>query len=81
MLKDRGYRVQADFRSERVNFKVREYSLQKIPIIGVFGQREVENNQITLRRFGSRKQVVMDLDAFVEYVEEEIQGRMLPRAL
>ena len=80
-LKSLGYRVEADLRSERVNFKVREYSLQKIPIIGVFGAREVENNQITIRRFGSKKQTVMNLDDFVDYIEKEVQQRMLPQAL
>jgi threonyl-tRNA synthetase len=80
-LKGLGYRVEADLRSERVNFKVREYSMQKIPIIGVFGGREVENDQITLRRFGSRKQQVMEMDDFVAYIEEEVQQRMMPRAL
>ena len=80
-LKKLGYRVEADLRSERVNFKVREYSLQKIPIIGVFGAREVENNQVTIRRFGSKKQTVMNLDDFVDYIEEEVQQRMLPQSL
>lgn len=80
-LKAKGYRVQADLRAERVNFKIREHSLQKIPIIGVFGNREIENNQIALRRFGSKKQRVMDMDEFLNYIEEEVQQRMLPRPL
>ena len=80
-LKAKGYRVHADLRAERVNFKIREHSLQKIPIIGVFGNREIENNQIALRRFGSKKQQVMDFDAFLTYIEEEVQQRMLPRPL
>jgi len=80
-LQEKGYRVQADLRSERVNFKVREHSLQKIPIIGVFGNREIENNQITVRRFGSKKQKVMDMNDFVSYIEEETTQRLLPRAL
>ena len=78
---ERGYRVEADLRSERVNFKVREHSLQKVPIIGVFGNREIENNEITIRRFGSKKQQTMGLDDFIAYFEEELNGRMLPRAL
>jgi threonyl-tRNA synthetase len=81
LLKEKGYRVHADLRAERVNFKIREHSLQKIPIIGVFGNREIENNQIALRRFGSKKQAVMDMDEFFAYVEEEVQQRMLPRSL
>ena len=80
-LFERGYRVEADLRAERVNFKVREHSLQKIPIIGVFGNREIENNEITIRRFGSKKQQTMGLDDFIAYFEEELNGRMLPRAL
>ena len=80
-LKAKGYRVQADLRSERVNFKIREHSLQKIPIIGVFGNREIENNQIAIRRFGSQQQSIMDMDAFLAYIEEEVGQRMLPRSL
>lgn len=80
-LKAKGYRVHADLRAERVNFKIREHSLQKIPIIGVFGNREIENNQIALRRFGSKKQLVMDFNEFLTYIEEEVQQRMLPRPL
>ena len=55
-LESEGFKVVADNRSERVNFKIREHSLQKIPVIGVFGDREVENDTVTVRRFGSKKQ-------------------------
>ena len=80
-LKAQGYRVQADLRSERVNFKIREHSLQKIPIIGVFGNREIENNEITVRRFGSHKQRTMSMDDFLAYIKEEVQERRLPQSL
>ena len=54
-LKDEGFRVISDTRGERIKFKIREHSLQKIPVIGVFGDKEVEEGTVTVRRFGSHK--------------------------
>ena len=52
-LKEEGFRVEQDLRNEKVNYKVREHSLQKVPMIGVLGDREVENDTVTIRRFGN----------------------------
>ncbi|MEO1305882.1 MAG: threonine--tRNA ligase, partial [Pseudomonadota bacterium] len=61
-LREAGLRVETDLRSEKINFKVREHSLQKIPVIAVVGQREAEERKLALRRFGSKAQEIVTLD-------------------
>ena len=57
-----GLRVETDLRSEKINYKVREHSLQKIPVIAVVGQREAEDRKLALRRFGSKAQEIVTLE-------------------
>ena len=56
-----GLRVEADTRNEKINYKVREHSLAKIPLIAVVGRKEAETGQIALRRLGGEAQEVMRL--------------------
>ena len=79
-LKSEGFRVEQDLRNEKVNYKVREHSLQKVPMIGVLGDREVENGTITIRRFGSQKPTVMSVDDWIIAMHAEIKERRLPPA-
>jgi threonyl-tRNA synthetase len=58
-----GLRVQLDLRNEKVGYKVREHSLQKIPVMAVVGKKEAEQTTVALRRFGSEAQTVMPLAA------------------
>jgi len=74
VLKQRGIRVEADFRNEKITYKVREHSLQKIPYIVALGAREAEQNTVTVRTFGSDKQEVMSLDEFLTKVEKEAKA-------
>lgn len=60
-----GIRVETDLRSEKINFKVREHSLQKVPFILAVGGRDAEARTVALRRFGSEKQEILPLDAAV----------------
>ena len=57
-----GMQVETDFRNEKINYKVREHSLMKIPVILVAGRREAEEETISVRRFGSKDQVVLPLE-------------------
>ncbi|MEO1323422.1 MAG: threonine--tRNA ligase [Pseudomonadota bacterium] len=57
-----GLRVETDLRSEKINYKVREHSLQKIPVIAVVGAREAEERKLALRRFGSKAQEIVTLE-------------------
>lgn len=64
-LKARHVRAIADFRPEKINYKVRENSLQKIPYIIAVGAREAEQETVSVRSFGSDKQEVMPLSDFL----------------
>jgi threonyl-tRNA synthetase len=61
-LKDAGMRVGIDLRNEKINYKVREHSVKKVPVILVVGKREMEERAINMRRLGSQDQKEMSLD-------------------
>jgi threonyl-tRNA synthetase len=68
-----GLRVELDLRNEKINYKVREHSLAKIPVLLVVGKNEAENRAVSIRRLGSEKQRVVGLDeAVAELVEEAV---------
>jgi threonyl-tRNA synthetase len=58
-----GLRAEADLRNEKINYKVREHSLAKIPVLLVVGKKEAEERTVSIRRFGSQQQTSMPLDA------------------
>jgi threonyl-tRNA synthetase len=68
-----GLTAQTDLRNEKINYKVREHSLAKIPVIAVVGAKEKENRSVTVRRLGSEKQEVMSLDDFVKMLKKEAE--------
>ena len=55
-LKAAGLRAEADLRNEKINYKVREHSLRKVPVMLVVGKREMEEGSVSIRRFGSQQQ-------------------------
>ena len=57
-----GLRVESDLRNEKINYKVREHSLAKVPVILVVGKREAEERKVSIRRLGSQDQSVVGLD-------------------
>ncbi len=79
-MKAAGLRVEADLRNEKVNYKIREHSVQKVPMILVFGDREIENGTVTVRRLGSEKQTTLEMTALIKAMQEEIGSRALPRS-
>ncbi len=68
-----GLRVDIDTRNEKINYKVREHSVGKIPVIAVVGRREAEEGKVALRRLGdeNRQQEIMTLDAAIETLARE----------
>ncbi|HZH26509.1 MAG TPA: threonine--tRNA ligase [Azospirillaceae bacterium] len=66
-----GLRVELDVRNEKINLKVREHSLAKVPVIAVVGRREAEERKVALRRLGSQEQEVLALDAAVSHLKHE----------
>ena len=65
-LRAAGVYVRTDLRDEKVNYKIRELSLAKTPIIAVVGEKESADKTVTLRRLGVEKQETVALDKFVE---------------
>ena len=61
-LRAAGLRVEVDARNEKINYKVREHSVQKVPVIAVVGEREATEKKMALRRFGSKAQEIVSLD-------------------
>src|SRR5690606_24160601 len=61
-LRERGLRVHLDIRNEKINYKIRELSLQKIPVILVVGNKEAESGQVAMRRLGGNAQELLSLD-------------------
>ncbi|MCH8683918.1 threonine--tRNA ligase [Pedomonas mirosovicensis] len=71
-LKAAGIRAEADIRNEKINYKVREHSLGKVPYLLVVGKREAEERTVAVRRLGSdEKQQVASLDEIIARLKEE----------
>ncbi|MEQ1817010.1 MAG: threonine--tRNA ligase [Terricaulis sp.] len=70
-LRQAGLRVALDVRNEKVGYKIREHSLQKVPVIAVVGKKEAEERGVAIRRFGSQEQQVMSLAAAQEALVAE----------
>ena len=70
-LKAAGLRAEADLRNEKINYKVREHSLAKVPVLLVVGKREAEERTVSVRRLGSQEQQVMPLDAAIAALAAE----------
>jgi len=72
-LRARGLRVETDLRNEKINYKIREHSLAKVPVIAVIGRREAEEGKLALRRFGSDGQQILMLDEAANLLASEAQ--------
>ncbi|WP_300377908.1 threonine--tRNA ligase [Henriciella sp.] len=79
-LRAAGLRAEIDTRNEKINYKVREHSLQKVPVIAVVGQREAEETTVALRRFGSKGQEVLGLEEAAGKLSDEATPPDMARA-
>lgn len=70
-LKAAGIRVSPDLRNEKINYKVREHSLAKVPNILVVGMREAEEGKVALRKLGQKEQMFLTVDEAVAMLTEE----------
>ena len=66
-----GLRVESDLRNEKINYKVREHSLAKVPALLVVGKKEAADRMVSIRRLGSEKQQVMALDEALTMLADE----------
>jgi threonyl-tRNA synthetase len=70
-LKTAGIRAEADLRNEKINYKIREHSHGKVPIILVVGGREAEERTVAIRRLGGKVQEIVALDQAVDTLHSE----------
>ncbi len=78
-LRKAGLYAKTDLRNEKINYKVREHSLAKIPVIAVVGAKEKENGTVTIRRIGSDKHEVVKLEDFIQNMVEEAKMPSMDR--
>jgi threonyl-tRNA synthetase len=79
-LRAAGIRIDTDLRNEKINYKVREHSLAKVPVLLVVGKREAEEGKVAIRRLGSQAQQIATLDEAIamlrdEAVAPDLQGK------
>jgi threonyl-tRNA synthetase len=74
-LRDKGFRVDSDLRNEKIGFKIREHTLQKVPYLLVVGDREVESNAVALRDRKGQDLGVVGVDAFAAKLADEVANR------
>ena len=70
-LRDAGLSAELDLRNEKINYKVREHSLAKVPVMLVCGKREADEDTVNIRRLGSRDQVSVGLDEAIAALVDE----------
>jgi threonyl-tRNA synthetase len=74
-LKNKGFRVEADLRNEKIGFKIREHTIQKVPYLLVVGDREVETNTMAVRTRSGEDLGSMSLEAFTELLAGDVSRR------
>jgi threonyl-tRNA synthetase len=74
-LRDKGFRVIPDLRNEKIGFKIREHTIQRVPYLLVVGDKEVENQQLAVRTRDGKDLGVMSLDAFIELLTADVARR------
>ncbi len=73
-LKAKGIRAETDLRNEKINYKVREHSVSKIPVILACGMKEISNNTVSVRRLGEKQTTIEQLDKILEQLTEEAKS-------
>jgi len=74
-LRKSGFRVHADLRNEKITYKIREHSVQKLPYILVVGDKERDASTVAVRARGNVDLGVMSIDALLERLQGEIVSR------
>ncbi|MEO0315268.1 MAG: hypothetical protein RI928_1724 [Pseudomonadota bacterium] len=74
-LKKQGFRVHADLRNEKITYKIREHSVQKLPYIVVVGDKERDANTVAVRARGNVDLGVMSIDSLVERLQQELASK------
>jgi threonyl-tRNA synthetase len=75
MLKNQGLRVISDLRNEKIGFKIREHTIQRIPYLLVIGDKEMDNGEVAVRSQSGDDLGTMTVDGFLAHVNELIEQR------
>jgi threonyl-tRNA synthetase len=71
LLKAAGVRAELDLRNEKINYKVREHSLGKVPVILACGNREIEERSVSVRRLGENRTATQSLDEIIAVLSKD----------
>lgn len=74
-LKNKGFRVENDLRNEKIGFKIREHTIQKVPYLLVIGDREVETQTVAIRSRGGEDLGIMRVSEFAELLTQDVNRR------
>lgn len=75
-LRMAGLRAESDLRNEKINYKIREHSVAKVPVMFVIGGREAEQGQVTIRRMGQKEQQTLPVAEAIAMLKEEAESRV-----
>lgn len=75
ILIEQGFRVDCDLRNEKIGFKIREHTLEKVPFLIVIGDREVENSHVAVRLRNGEDLGSMSIDAFIDLLQTRVDNR------
>ena len=65
------YKYRSGFKKSKINYKIREHSLSKVPLLLICGQKEVKDNSVTIRKLGSEKQETLPLDQAIKNISQK----------
>jgi len=75
-LKKNGFRVDSDLRNEKITYKIREHSLQKLPYLLIAGEREMQSGQVAVRTRKGEDLGSMSLDAFIQILKNDVDSKV-----
>ncbi len=73
-LNKRGFRAEADLRNEKLGYKIRESQTQKVPYTLVLGDKELKDNGVNVRRYGTEEEVAKSFDEFIGEIEQDVKS-------
>jgi len=76
-FQESGIRAQADLDAQKISYKIRHHSLQKVPYIAVIGKKEIENNSLAVRKLGEEDQQIFNIDDFIEFISKQISDKLI----
>ena len=66
-----GINTEVDLKNQKINYKIREYSLSKVPLLLICGKKEMEENSITIRKLGTEQQETLPLDHAIKKISQK----------